>query len=45
MEYQLSSVAERIRMTKLSALGAEESGKGQGKERIKTIGIPYHEMN
>lgn len=37
MEYQLSGGAERDRMTKLSALGAEKSGKGEGKERMETI--------
>jgi len=31
MECQLSSVLESSRMTKLSAPGAEESGKGGGK--------------
>lgn len=37
MEYQLSSGAERARMTKFSALGAEESGKREGMERVETI--------
>lgn len=35
-EYQLSSVVDRSRMTKLGALGAEESGKERGRQRRET---------
>lgn len=42
MEYPLSTVVGRSRMTKLAALGAKESGKGRGREGMET-GDPFIE--